>query len=253
MDGWLLALQVAVFAAALLQAATGIGFGVIAGPIMLMVLNDGSAVQVAIVLSLLIAVVLAPFLYRQVDKRLLRHLLVGTMAGLPLGIVVFLSVRLEDLMVLAAIAVAFMAVSASGLATLPLRKGETTRGAAQNVVIGVLSGAMSASLAMPGPVAAARMSALALPKETIRATILAMFVVSYGTAYALQVWLAGVSPATLRVTVSLVPATLAGVVAGRLLAARISERAFRRLIVVVLVATAAGLLINALGGRVAGA
>ena len=35
-DGYILALHAAVLAAALLQAATGIGFGIIAGPIILM-------------------------------------------------------------------------------------------------------------------------------------------------------------------------------------------------------------------------
>ena len=71
MDATLIALHAAVFAAALLQAATGIGFGVIAGPIILMVMNSGAAVQVTILLSLLIAVVLAPSLYGQVHKKVL--------------------------------------------------------------------------------------------------------------------------------------------------------------------------------------
>jgi uncharacterized membrane protein YfcA len=222
MDATLIALHVAVLAAALLQAATGIGFGVIAGPIILMVMNSGSAVQVTILLSLLIAVVLAPSLYRQVHKKLL-----------------------------AAVAVLLMALSVSGLLELPLRKGETSRGEAQNLAIGVLSGAMSASLAMPGPVAAARMSSLAFPKETIRATILVMFVFSYSAAFAFQVGLVGFSEAAWSLTMSLLPATLIGVLIGRLLVARISERAFRRLIVVVLVATSLSLFVNSFEGLLA--
>ena len=58
MDGLLLALNLAVLLGALLQAASGIGFGVIAGPMILIALNDGSAIQVTSILSLLIAVVL---------------------------------------------------------------------------------------------------------------------------------------------------------------------------------------------------
>ena len=49
-------LNVAVLVASALQSATGIGFGVIAGPILLIVLNDGSAIQISIALNLLIAV-----------------------------------------------------------------------------------------------------------------------------------------------------------------------------------------------------
>jgi uncharacterized membrane protein YfcA len=226
MEATLIALHAAVLAAALLQAATGIGFGVIAGPIILMVMNSGAAVQVTILLSLLIAVVLAPSLYRQVHKKVLGRLLIGTLIGLPLGILVFLS-------------------------NVSLRKGETSRGEAQNLAIGVLSGVMSSSLAMPGPVAAARLSKLALPKETIRATILVMFVFSYSAAFAFQVGLVGFSEPAWSLTTSLLPATLIGVLIGRLLVARISERAFRALIVAVLVATSLSLFVTSFEGLLA--
>lgn len=251
MEATLIALHAAVLAAALLQAATGIGFGVIAGPIILMVMNSGAAVQVTILLSLLIAVVLAPSLYRQVHKKVLGRLLIGTLIGLPLGILVFLSVSLPVLMLLAALAVLFMALSASGLLNVSLRKGETSRGEAQNLAIGVLSGVMSSSLAMPGPVAAARLSKLALPKETIRATILVMFVFSYSAAFAFQVGLVGFSEPAWSLTTSLLPATLIGVLIGRLLVARISERAFRALIVAVLVATSLSLFVKSVEGLLA--
>lgn len=86
----LLVLQVAVFGAALLQAATGTGFGVIAGPVILMALNDGSAIQVSIVLRLLIAGVLTPSLTKSVDRVLLPRLILGTAIGLPIGVAVSL-------------------------------------------------------------------------------------------------------------------------------------------------------------------
>jgi uncharacterized membrane protein YfcA len=245
LDATLIAMHAAVFAASLLQAATGIGFGVIAGPIILIVMNNQSAVQVTILLSLLIAVILVPSLYRQVHKKVLGRLLLGTVVGVPLGIVVFLNVSLDVLMLLAALSVLFMALSVSGLLSLPLRKGQTPRGEVQNLVIGILSGVMSASLAMPGPVVAARMSSLAFPKETIRATILVMFVFSYSAAFAFQVGLVGFELDTTGIlTATLLPATLIGVLIGRMLVARISERTFRRLIVGVLLATSISLFVK---------
>ncbi len=60
MDLDFLILNVAVFGAAALQSATGIGFGVIAGPVLLIALNSGSAIQISIILNLLIASILAP-------------------------------------------------------------------------------------------------------------------------------------------------------------------------------------------------
>ncbi|MCZ6524024.1 MAG: sulfite exporter TauE/SafE family protein, partial [Alphaproteobacteria bacterium] len=243
MDGYILALHAAVLAAALFQAATGIGFGILAGPIILMVMNSGSAVQVTILLSLLIAVVLAPTLYRRADKNLLRRLLAGTLAGLPIGIVVFVQVSVDLLKLLAGLAVLFMALSATGLLRQEPLSGKARGARVKDYGIGVLSGAMSASLAMPGPVAAAHMSSLAYAKDTIRATILVMFVFSYSAAIAFQAVLVGVSGETLSLAATLVPATLIGILLGRISVGWIGERGFRRLISIVLFATSISLLV----------
>ena len=238
----------AVLAAALLQAATGIGFGVIAGPIILMAMGSGAAVQVTCLLSLLIALLLAPSLVKQVDRVLLGRLLLGSLAGLPIGILVFVSVGVDLLKLLAGAAVLFMATAASGRFGARNRGADTAGGRLRDIGTGVISGVMSASLAMPGPVAAARMAALAHAKEAIRATILMLFVFSYSAAIALQAALADISRETWWLAVTLVPATLAGILLGRLSLAWISESLFRRLIVVVLLATAAGLLLSSIGG-----
>lgn len=244
-DVTLIAMHAAVLVASLLQAATGIGFGVIAGPIILLAMNSGSAVQVTILLSLMIAVILVPSIHRAVDKALLKRFLIGSVAGLPVGIAVFTAISVDFLKLFAGLAVLFMAYSASrrvGRAVYHLAdRGQRN----QDVGIGVLSGAMSASLAMPGPVVAARMSALACPKEAVRATILMLFVYSYIAAFGFQWALVDVAVDTLWLTATLVPATLIGILLGRLSVAWISERVFRWLIITVLVATSLGLLVNA--------
>jgi hypothetical protein len=104
------ALHVGVFAAALLQAATGIGFGIIAGPILLIVMGSASAVQVSILLSLFISALIVPTLRRSIDRTLLLRLTVGSMAGLPLGIYLFLNIDLDMLKFLAGLVVLFMAI-----------------------------------------------------------------------------------------------------------------------------------------------
>ncbi|MCH8244510.1 hypothetical protein IIB97_01325 [Patescibacteria group bacterium] len=68
MEQEFLILSIAIFAAATLQSATGIGFGVIAGPVLLVVLNDSAAIQVSIILNLLIAMLLAPSKKRQEEQ-----------------------------------------------------------------------------------------------------------------------------------------------------------------------------------------
>ena len=121
-------------------------------------------------------------------------------------------------------------------------RSRTVPGGTEQISIGVIAGLMGASLAMPGPIPAAWMSVGGFGKETVRATILMMFVFAYSIALALQITGAGIGANTLRLCVVLVPATIGGIVAGRLLAHRISERVFRRTLLTVLMATALALL-----------
>ncbi|MGO1118465.1 sulfite exporter TauE/SafE family protein [Rhodovibrionaceae bacterium A322] len=266
-DGFIF-LHLAVLVASLLQAASGIGFGVLAGPVLLMSLNSSSAVQVTILLSFAIALVLLPGLRHDIDRPLLKRLIIGTLPGLALGIWVFSQVSLSSLMLLAGLAVLFLALVSSGLTArlrplvfapalngtaTPLKEGvesealqsgKQTRG---DLLIGLISGAMSSSLAMPGPVVAAHLSAQRRPKEVIRATILALFVFSYSAAMAVQVIWAGFENSTANLSLTLLPATLLGVWLGRLLAQRISQKAFQRLIFLLLLLTAFSLLSKATG------
>ena len=243
MDFYVLVLHVAVFVASFFQAATGIGFGLLAGPIILMVTNDGSAIQISILLSLLIALVLAPSLFGRTDKVLLKRLLIGTLPGLPLGIAIFLLVGVDGLKLLAGLAVLFMALITTGIVKFSSRHGAPANARAKDLAVGVVSGAMCSSLGMPGPVVAARMMVLEQGKESLRATVLVMFVFSYIAAIAVQQVMVGLTADTLLRTATLAPATLIGVFCGKLAVEWISERAFRRIISVMLLATAGSLLL----------
>ena len=243
--------MIAVAVASALQSATGIGFGVIAGPVMLIVLNSGAAIQISIALSLLIAAVLIPSLWRQLHRQLLLRFLAGSIAGLPVGLVIFLSIDIDLLKLLAGLAVLFSLVFALRANGSAPRGGGRRSGRLEQLSIGVVSGVMSGSLAMPGPVPAAWMAARRYGKDTIRATMLAMFVFSYPAALALQASLAGISRETLWLCLILAPPTLAGVYAGRLLAARLTERIFRWVLISVLAATAGGLLLSSIPNLVA--
>ena len=98
-------LHFVVFCAALVQTATGFGFGLIAVSVLLIALNSSSAIQVAIMLSLLIALILVPSLRSFVDRRLLRLFVIGASVGMPLGVVIFLVIDLIVLKVLTGLVV----------------------------------------------------------------------------------------------------------------------------------------------------
>jgi uncharacterized membrane protein YfcA len=239
-------LHAAIFVASFLQGAVGIGFGVIAGPVVLIVMDDGAAIQVSIILSFVTAMMLAPGVRRQADTALLKPVFAGSLVGAPLGVALFSLIGVGTLKLLAAAAVAFMALVASGLfARLrrsdarPAEPGLLARG-----IVGIVSGLMNTALAMPGPVVAAFMSTLDSGKLATRATTLVLFVLTYPIAYAFQWVVAGRSDAALTLSLWLVPTTIVGVIAGRLAVPLISESLFRRIIVAILVATAAALVFS---------
>jgi uncharacterized membrane protein YfcA len=252
MDGETLAIQAAVLVAALFQSATGVGFGLIAGPVLLLVINSASAVQVTMQLSLLIAVVLTPSLYSRAEKGLLSRFIIGTVVGVPIGVAVYQQSSVGLLRVSAGLVVLFMALSVSGCLGASVRSGSTRRGNWIDMGTGILSGVLGAGLAMPGPPLVTRLAALGSAKDTVRATMLALFVVSFGLALPLQALTASISLKTLTLTLTLVPVTLLGIYLGRKSVDWISERAFRLIITSVLAATSVSLLASSIGSLVEG-
>jgi uncharacterized membrane protein YfcA len=238
MDQHFLILNIAVFGAAALQSATGIGFGVIAGPVLLIALNSGSAIQISIILNLLIALILVPSLWQQADRQLLTRLLIGLAIGSPVGLLIFLNMDIVFLKAFAGLAVAFTLFLILRNNRAPSHAPTLAAKNSEQISIGVLSGIMGASLAMPGPIPAAWMSAKGFSKETIRATILMMFVFAYVVALALQFGLAGIGADTMRLSAMLAPSTIIGILVGRSLVSRVTEQTFRYLLVIVLASTA---------------
>ena len=238
MDLEFVALNIAVFGAAALQSATGIGFGVIAGPILLIALNDGSAIQISIVLNLLIAMILTPSLWQQADRPLLARLLIGLAIGSPVGLFIFLSLDIVFLKAFAGLAVLLTLVLTVRGSSSQVNSMTKTPGDAEQVSIGIVAGVMGASLAIPGPVPAGWMSTRGFSKETIRATILVMFVFAYLVALLLQFGLAGIGADAMRLSAMLAPSTVVGILVGRLLSSRLTEQSFRWVLMIILASTA---------------
>ena len=236
-----LVLVIAIFGASALQSSTGIGFGVIAGPVLLIVLNDGAAIQISVVLNLMIALWLAPSLRQKSDRRLLKSLLIGLAIGSPLGLLIYLHMDIALLKSFAGLVVLFtLFLVLRGDAVSSPMHGDA-EGRFEQISIGFIAGVMCGSLAMPGPVPAAWMSARGFDKDTIRATILVMFVVAYTIALLLQIALSGISTDSLTLAAMLIPSTIAGIFLGQFLSTRISEPAFRRLLTIILAFTAISL------------
>lgn len=238
-DPSILLLHVAAFVASFFQAVTGIGFGMIAGPFILMVLEDPAAVVISTLMSALVAYVLFPLVRHGTNWRLAGRLLVGAVIGLPIGVGLLALADIQTLKLGAGLAIAIL--TALMLFGAP---GTDKPGWTGDLVFGGLGGIFGGALAMPGPTAALRAAALGHKKAEVRASMMGFFVGVWPMILAAQ-WIAlDIKTQTFWNAASLMPATLAGLVVGNYAASKVSESFFRRVVIVLLIATSASLIGN---------
>jgi hypothetical protein len=138
------------FAAALLQATNGFGFAVLAVPFFLLLAPPGEAIQIVIMLSLAMAAVVVPGVRHAIEPALLARLTIGSLLGLPVGLVAALH---ADPLIVSAAAGGTIVVFAAALAisryrrrpaALMLRPG-------RDMAAGAVAGAATALVGMSGP------------------------------------------------------------------------------------------------------
>ncbi len=173
----------AVLIAAILQSATGVGLGMIVGPALILVMGSKSAIQVAIILNLSLSILLLPGEIKEIHWPSLKILVLGTVIGMPVGLLLIDMLDLTGLKLFAAIT-----VSLCGAQLIHNRYRQsatgTTKEASAMILPGasIASGIMTSSLAMPGPVAMWALARKNIKAKQIRATLRGLFVVSYALA-----------------------------------------------------------------------
>ncbi len=225
------------FFAALAQGATGFGFAIIALPLFLSVMDSLDAVGLTIILNLLVSFVLVPGLWRQVPKGPLARLSLGSVIGFPIGLAIFLHASLDGVRLAVGLIILLFAVwLAAGSRQAKSVDGPRHKGW-MDAFVGILSGAMTTALAMPGPSLMLYLSAIGMDKAALRATTLCLFTLSYGTALILQAAV-GAVPILIWQTVALAALpTVIGAWAGHRLAPKLGDGLFRTIVLAILVAT----------------
>ena len=263
-----------VLLGSLLQSATGMGLGLLVAPVLLLVMDSVAAVTVAVVLNLLVSAALLPAERRDVAVPSLLPLLAGCLLGIPAGLWVLDSVDLDTLKLLAGIGVSAAAAqllwrsrraargsggggpglaargSGDGARALAARgSGNGAPALAARATIasaGLLSGIMTACLAMPGPALMWGMGSLGLDPRVIRANLRALFTVAYGVTLASHL-LGGIRASEfVAVSAALVPALVAGAVLGHRAKSRLSDRALRVALEIILLVMGVTLIASAL-------
>jgi uncharacterized protein len=232
------------FLAALLLATNGFGFALLAVPGLLLFAPPAEIVPLVVIVSVAVLLVVLPGVRDAVDRPLLARLALGGGAGVPLGLVAF---RWADPALVRAATGAVILVFAAvltarrhgrGGVALRMRPG-------RDITAGAAAGAATALVGISGPPVVIYLMLTDLPVRTMRATLLAFFMLCYAATLVAQIAAIGIPGAVWRLAAGLVPCAWAGGILGRRLGDRLGPETAGALALAVL--TAAGLYTLAAG------
>ena len=201
-----------------------------------MFVDPSCAVQLVIIITTALSLVVLPGLWRAIVPGLLVRLGLGSLAGLPVGLVAF---RLADPILVRAL------VGGTILAFAILLEWRRRRGSAElsgsfavrpglEVATGAVSGVATALVGMAGPPVLIYLLLAGAPPRTVRATLLSFFALAYAAAVATHAVTVGIPTQTWLSSGALIPFAFLGGFAGRRLGDRLSTDTFTILAIILL-------------------
>lgn len=241
--GGFTALQIAValfaaLGASFVRGLTGFGMAILLVPILALALPPVEAVVLANALSLMIGATEVRQLVRDAETSawVIGGLVVVTT---PIGLLA-LSATSGDV---ARLIIALIAFSAF-LAILLPRRGADLPGKMVTGAVGVMSGLMTGYAGMPGPPVVPYYAGRALPRVTIKASMLLIFTIAASIGLATATWLGILRLELLLFAIFMLPVILIGNRLGLAVSGRISDPVWRATVGVVLAGAAVGALLR---------
>lgn len=226
------------FLAAACQSLTAFGFALVMVPLLSLAWEVKPAVVTSTVLGTLLILPLFYEVRGRVQVRGIVPMLLGSLAGIPLGLLLLdriqpgaLELLVASLVIVASLALYFSPRLRLERPWLPL-----------SVFVGGLSGALRAATSMGGPPVVLYTLSLEREIESFRATLLALFLpTSLVTVAGLAI--AGfIDGDVLLVSAAALPAVALGAFVGARVRARVSQRLFRAVVLAILLASSGAVL-----------
>ena len=234
--------------AALLYTLTGFGFAILAAPLFLLFVDPQRAIQLVIIISTALSFVALPGLWRAITPWLLLRLALGTLAGLPFGLIAF---RYANPVVVRALVGATILGFAVLLEWRRRRPGGPvgTFGISPvpEVATGAVSGIATALVGMAGPPVLIYLLLAGAPPRAVRATLLSFFALIYAATLASHAVTFGIPPQTWLSAGVLIPFAFLGGLAARPLGDRLGSDSFTILAILLLGAAGIYTLAAAIG------
>jgi uncharacterized membrane protein YfcA len=232
-DVWVLAALVVIVSSAT-QSLTGFGFIMVAVPFLILIIDA----RVAVALSLMVAFASSAALLLSIKKdtnwQLLKRLLLAAFVGLPFGLAVFYYIDLVMLKVYASAVIIVLSIL-----SLNNFKLDTTKNLGLwQWVSGSTSGFLSGSVGMSGPPIILFLSSLNTPKDEFRATTIAYFFIIYPTSFVSMALTGAIPLDTFKIALYLIPFSIIGMYIGKWLFKYVSDKAFKKLVLIVLIIVA---------------
>ena len=242
MDPAVLAFVIAVLlVAAAAQTVAGFGMALVAVPFLVTVLDVKDAVVIVAIASMLNTALVARSVWRHIPTSTVTTLLLGSFAGMPFGLLFLLFMPQDALRLTVGIAAILMTAAI----VLGLRWGGRAR--TGELFAGAISGALNTSTGMNGPPVVLYLQSRAIPTAEFRGALSSFFFLSGAATLITFAFTGVISLDALAMGAACLPAVLAGNWTGHQLLGRLDELTFRRIVVLLLIATA----LSAIGTSVA--
>jgi uncharacterized membrane protein YfcA len=207
-------------------------------------------VKLAVVTSALLSTVailpLTVEIRRSIRLWKVAPLILGSLLGIPVGIVILDRIHPEALKIM----VAAVVIAASVILYFAPRIRWEAGGVGSPLLAGMLSGMLRASTSMGGPPAVLYLLSREKQMEEFRSTLLAFFLPS-SLLTVIGLTIAGkMTPEVLGTSAVALPALAVGLLAGAWLRSRVPQELLQTLVLAVLVLTGIGVIVSASGGLV---
>lgn len=230
------------FLAAVCQSLTAFGFALIMVPLLSLTWEVKPAVVASSMLGAIITVPLAYEVRGHVRARRLVPMLLGSLLGIPLGIVILREIGATTLEVTVSIVVIVAALLVY-FSPRPFSRSVP----ALSFVVGGISGTLRGATSMGGPPVILYTLTFETDIERFRATLLAFFLPTSLISVAGLAIAGLIDGNVLLVTGASLPALWLGLVGGRWLRSFVPEGLFRLIVLLVLLASSFAVLVAALG------
>jgi uncharacterized membrane protein YfcA len=239
-SGILIVLAATTFGSAVLYAISGFGFAVLAAPLFLLFLDPARAIQLVIIISTVLSIVVLRGLLPSIAPWLLLRLVLGSLVGLPIGLVAF---RYADPILVRAAAGVVIFGFAILMAGSHRRSGQArqdkhwtafTMNPSLDLAAGAVSGIAGALVGQPGPPVLIYLLLAGATASTVRATLVAFFALSYAVTLASHAVTIGIPAPTWLAAGILIPFAFLGGLVGRPIGDRLGAEAFALLAIALL-------------------